>query len=252
MKTYMKQLLLLAMIFVAITATGSNVNKQELNTGSTPEYKTAVKDFLDVVGFGNTMRENLTATYAQFGLEGQYIDDLVNELVEKLPEKMADIYSKYFTLDEIKQLAEVNKNEIQVKLRSLQSQINKELVQEGQCYASGKPSPSAGIVVPDDFDSAMREFFEVSGFEEQMEQIQSLLERSYGLQTGALSGLYNEMPDMMVRIYSQYFTASEIKQVAALSVIPCMKKFNEMTPAITQDTIAITQEIVMEYFKNLF
>lgn len=252
MKTCMKQLLLLAMIFVTITATGSNVNKQELNTTATPEYKTAVKDFLDVVGFGNTMKENLTATYAQFGLEGQYIDDLVNELADKLPEKMADVYSRYFTLDEIKQLAEVNKNEVQVKIRSLQPQINKELIQEGQCYASGKPSPSAGIVVPADFDNAMREYFEMSGFEKQMEQLQSLFESNFGIQKGALGGLYNEMPDMMVRIYSQYFTTSEIQQAAALSAIPCMKKFIEMTPAISQDTIAVTQEIIMEYFKNMF
>ncbi len=251
MKTFMKQLLLLAMIFVTINATGSNVPQQQQNSGITQEYRTAVRSLLNVTGFGNTMRDNLTATYAQMGLQGQYVDDIVNELVEKMPEKMVDIYAKYFTLDEIKQLMEVNSNEVQVKVRSMQAQCTKDLMQEGQYYALGKESPSAGIVVPEDFDKAMREFLEVSDFSKQMEKLQSIFLQNLGSQS-SVGGFNDMLPDIMVRVYSKYFTIADIKQLTDLAKMPIMKKFSEKTPAITQDTMSVTQEIMMDYFKDLF
>lgn len=168
MKTFMKQLLLLAMIFVNITATGSNKPQKQSNSGVTKEYRTAVKALLDVADYEKRMREKMVSTYKQLGQEDNpYIDDFMNQLIEKMPDKMVDIYSKYFTLDEIKQLTELNKNEIQKKLLSLQNNINQDLMLEGQCLAAGKKSPSDGIVVTKDFEKAMIEYFEVSGFEEQ-------------------------------------------------------------------------------------
>ncbi len=114
MKTCMKQLLLLAMIFATITATGSNTPQQQSKSGATQEFKAAVKALLDATEYEKTMKERMVSAYKQLGQEDNpYIDDFMNQLIEKMPDKMVDIYSKYFTLDEIKQLTEINKTEIQ-------------------------------------------------------------------------------------------------------------------------------------------
>lgn len=250
MKTCTKLLLLLAVFFITINATGSNLPQQESKSRVTSEYKTTAKALLDATDFEKTIGENLTSTFAQFGLEGQIVNNIVNELVEEMPEKMVDIYSKYFTLDDLKQLIEINKTEIQTKLRSLLPQINEEMMQEGQCFASGKKSPSADIVVTKDFEEAMREYLDAYGFEKQIGQIYSIIENNYSLPSGSLGGLSDQMPDIMTRIYSKYLTTSEIKQATALAKTPCLKKFNEKTPDITKETLEVTQQIIMDYFKN--
>ena len=256
MKTCMKQLLLLAMIFVTISATGSNVPQQRSKSGATKELRAAVRALLDATEYEKTMREKMVSAYKQLGQEDNpYIDDFMNQLIEKMPDKMVDIYSKYFTLDEIKQLTELNKNEIQIKTRKLQPQISQELMQEGQCFAKGEKSPLADIVVEKDFEEAVREYLQASGFDNQMKQMLSVLENFYKIPSGSLDGslgkLSDHMPDMMIRIYSKYFTTNEIKQAIALAKTPCLKKFNEKTPAITQDTLEETQQLSIELMEKL-
>jgi hypothetical protein len=248
----MKQLLLLAIIFATATATSSNLPQEQSKSGVTQEFRTAVKALLDVTDYEGTMRENITSAYKQLGQEeNPYVADFVNQLLEQMPDKMVDIYSKYFTVDEIKQLTEVNKNEIIIKLRKLQPQMSQELMQEGQSLAKGEKSPTADIVVEKDFDEAMREYFEVSRFDEQMKQIFSVIENYYGFKTDLLNGFTNQMPDIMVRIYSKYFTTNEIKQAIALEKTPCLKKFIEKTPAITQDTLEETGKITKDIMEKL-
>ena len=252
MKTCMKQLLLLAMIFVTISATGSNVPQQRSKSGATKEFRAAVRALLDATEYEKTMREKMVSAYKQLGQEDNpYIDDFMNQLIEKMPDKMVDIYSKYFTLDEIKQLTELNKNEIQIKTRKLQPQISQELMQEGQCFAKGEKSPLADIVVEKDFEEAVREYLQASGFDNQMKQMLSVLENFYKIPSGSLGKLSDHMPDMMIRIYSKYFTTNEIKQAIALAKTPCLKKFNEKTIAITQDILEVTEQLSIELMEKI-
>ncbi len=252
MKTYMKHLLLLAMIFATITATGTNNPQKQSKSGVTKEFRTAVKALLDVTDYEGTMRENITSAYKQLGQEeNPYAADFVNQLLEQMPDKMVDIYSKYFTIDEIKELTEVNKNEIIIKLRKLQPQMSQELMQEGQSLAKGEKSQLADIVVDKDFEEAMREYFEESRFDEQMKQILSVIANYYGFKSDLLNGFTNQMPDIIVRIYSKYFTTNEIKQAIALAKTPCSKKFNEKTPAITQDTLEETGKITKDILEKM-
>ena len=256
MKTCMKQLLLLAMIFVTITATGSNTPQQQSKSGATQEFRAAVRALLDATEYEKTMKERMVSAYKQLGQEDNpYIDDFMNQLIEKMPDKMVDIYSKYFTLDEIKQLTEINKTEIQTKIRNLQPQISQDLMQEGQCFAKGEKSPSADIVVEKDFEEAVREYLQASGFDNQMKQMQSVLENFYkipsGLLDGSLDKLSDHMPDMTIRIYSKYFTTNEIKQAIALAKTPCLKKFNEKTIAITQDILEVTEQLSIELMEKI-
>lgn len=251
MKTYIKHLLLLAGIFVTTTATGTNLPQAQLNSGISREYRTAVRAMLDAMDYETTLRNNLTAGYAQLGFDNQMVEAMIDELVGKMPDKMVEIYSKYFSLDEIKELSKVNNNEINKKLIRLTPQINQDLMQEGQCYASGKPSPSAGIKVSSDFEMAIREYFVASDFYQQIGMIQSLIEQQSGLQPGALSGLYDALPNMTVRVYSKYFTTSDINQLIAISKLPCSKKFRDKIPSITQETMDVSQRILMEYIQRI-
>lgn len=253
MRTYMKQLLLLAMIFATITATGSNQPQQESKQEVTQEYRTAAKALLDVVEFEKTITNRLTESYKKFSREDNpYVDDIVKELVRTMPDKMVDIYSKYLTLEDLKQLTEINKNEIQIKIRNLQPQISKDLELEGLCIAKGEKSPSEGIVVDKDFDAAMKEYLKASGFDQQMKQMELVIENYFGMPSGTLNIMSNaKMPDIMTRIYSKYFTTSEIKQAIALAMTPCYKKFSKHTPAITKDTMEATSQITMDFFQKI-
>lgn len=83
----------------------------------------------------------------------------------------------------------------------------------------------------------------------------SVLENFYKIPSGSLDGsldnLSDHMPDMMIRIYSKYFTTNEIKQAIALAKTPCLKKFSEKTIAITQDTLEETQQLSIELMEKL-
>lgn len=79
----------------------------------------------------------------------------------------------------------------------------------------------------------------------------SLIENTYGLPSGTLNELKEQMPKLMIRNYSKYFTTSEIKQATALAKTPCLKKFNEKIPAITQDTLEETNQITKEIMEKL-
>ena len=124
-------------------------------------------------------------------------------------------------------------------------------MQEGEHLAKGENSPLADIVVDKEFDEAMREYLEVSGFDEQMKQMLSVIENYYGIPSGSLSETTDQVPDRMVRVYYKYFTTSEIKQATALAKTPCIKKFNDMTPAITQDILEETRQLTMDLMKKI-
>lgn len=252
MKTFMKQLLLLAMIFATISATGSNVPQKQSKSGITQEYRTAVKALLDATEYEKTSRGNVVSIYKQLGQEDNpYIDDFMNQLLEKMPDKLVEIYSKYFTLDEIKQLTEINKTEIQTKIRNLQPLMSQDFIDETKCLAKGEKSPLADIVVEKDFEEAMREYIEESGADGQLKQILSVIENYYGVKSGSLNTLIDPAPDIMVRIYSKYLTTNEIKQATSLAKTPCLKKFYEKTPAITQDTLEETGQIAKDIMEKM-
>ena len=243
MKAYKKHFLLLALIFVATTATSSNVPQQ--NTKVPNDYKSAVKAFLKASDYEQSLRDNLRSLFAQMGSENQQVNGLIDYLANEMPNRMVDIYYKYLTIDDINQLTEINKDVVYAKFRNLQSQVNNDLILEGQCYATGKPSPSANITVSSAFEKVMKQYLKVTEFEKQEEQMRSVM----GLNID--DALYNQLPDLMVKIYSKYFTQSEIEKLMELHQLPSTVKFRKKAPEFAQDTMDVTQTIMMNYLQNV-
>ena len=158
MNTYMKQLLLVALIFVAANATGSKLPQTQSIPRVSEEFKAEVKSLLNAMGYEKTLRENLTATYSKSGLDGEMVNGMIDELANKMPDKMVDIYAKHFTLDQIKELTKINNEEVNKKLFKYTPQISQDMMQFGQDLASGKTSPLAGISVSSDFEKVMKEY----------------------------------------------------------------------------------------------
>lgn len=251
MKTLIKQLLLLVTISVTFTATGSNLPMLSPAPGVTQEYRAAAKSLLQAIDFEKSVRDNLNSSFAQMGFVGQEVDDLVDELVRQMPDKMVEVYAKYFTLSEINRLVEINKTEAQTKIRNAQVSLNLDLMSEGQCLALGEPSPSADIVVDPEFEKAMREYFVIINFDTQIRQILPMIEQNHGLKSGTLNGFCDAMPAIMVRNYSKYLTTSDIRQAIALAKDPVYKKLNENSVAISKDAMEVSLQVIMDYFQNM-
>ena len=59
-----------------------------------------------------------------------------------------------------------------------------------------------------------------------------------------------EMPAIMTRVYSKYFSVNEIKQLTAMFKVPIAKKFRELAPDIMRETMQEAQKIYENYMKN--
>lgn len=250
MKTYLKLFLLVAMLFITVNATGSKLPQKQSGSGVTNEYKAAVIALLDATKSENSMRESLISLFTQYGLEASMANAIVDELTKKMSDIMANIYSHHFSLDEIKQLIKLNQDEVRQKFNTLQPQLSQEMIQEAQCYASGQASPLADITVSSDFDAAMREYLVAEEFDKTIEMLTPILMQDLGSQEGLLDKYYEALPDMMVRIYSKYFTASDIRHLISQSNLPCAKKFREKTPAIAQECMVEMQKAIYDILHN--
>lgn len=275
MNLRMKPFLLLALMLLVVGSTSCKSHKSHDSSGKSKkdkskkdkskdddeddekdevmDYDTAVKNYLKATDYYNLTRENLNASYTQMGLNPQYTKGLVDELMDKMPDKLVDIYSKYFTVEEINQLTKVNSDEIFKKHRKYQTQIIQDFMQEAQALATGQSSPTANVVVSSDFEAAVKDYYEADEIDKQLEQLRPALDnnlRNLGVRTDALDAYWEGAPDMIVRVYSKYFTTSEIKQLTALAKMPCSKKFRDKTPAITQDAQNEARSIAENYVKN--
>ncbi|MBR5639776.1 MAG: DUF2059 domain-containing protein [Muribaculaceae bacterium] len=271
MKTFIKQLLLVVMMFLVVESTGCKNSHRDSDSGKSKskkskskkdkkdeddaeDYDTAVRELLEAMDYEQNTRANLYATYSQMGFDAQYTEGLVDDLLEKMPDKMVEIYSNHFTVDEIKQLTKINGDPIFKKQREYLTQIYQDFMQEGRALATGEPSPSANIDVSSDFEAAMRDYLDAEEFDKQLEQLKPIMQQNYSSTYSDFDSFYEsycaEAPDMMVRIYSKYFSTSDIKKLTAFSKMHCSKEFRDKAPAITQEAMEATRPIVESYIKN--
>lgn len=251
----MKKLFLLVMIVFAFTITSckqettstkSSTQKEEV---SSQDYDSAVKELLKAMNYQQNLETMLKASFAQMGSENQA---LIDELKEKMPNVMTGIYKNHFTINEIKELTALNNDSIYKKMMKMQTQVNQELMAEGQAFVLGKPSPNANVTVSSEFKDAMAKYLEAEEFTKQMEQLKPLFAQNYqnaGVDK-ALDDLYEKMPDMMTTIFSKYYTVDDIKHLTELSNKPISKKFRQETPAITQEAMNKSQKLIEEFFNK--
>ncbi|MBR5639775.1 MAG: DUF2059 domain-containing protein [Muribaculaceae bacterium] len=250
MKTYLKQLLLVAMLFVTVNATGSNLPQKQSSSGVTKEYIAAVNALLDANNYIKNERESFIVILAQFGIEGPMADRIVDELTKRLPDIMVQIYSNHFTLDEIKQMTKLNQDKVRQKYNTLQLQISKEMMQEMECYISGKTSPLSDITVSSDFEAAMREYFDAEEFDKAFDMMRPIYEQMFGFQNGTLNDYSDVLREIMVRFYSKYFTVSEIRHLTSQANEPCMKKLRQESPDITKESMEEIQKALYDIIQN--
>ena len=257
MSTYMKNLFLLVMVVFALTFTGCSqdgASKSEAKTeakskdsiANAKEFDASMKELLEAMDYQGRLETMLTAYFSQVGYENQ---ELVDEMKAKMPQVVAGIYSKHFSVDEIKKLTELNKDSIFKKVTQLQPTMNQEIMQESQAFVSGSASPNAKVSVSSEFRDAMKKYLEAEEYGKQMEQMKPVFAQ-YMQDSDAQSKLdllYEALPEFMTKIYSKYFTIDDIKHLTELSNQPISKKFRQETPGITEE-IMIESQRLMEAF----
>ena len=132
MNAYMKNLFLLVMVVFALTFTGCSQDgaskseaKSKDSIANAKEFDASMKELLEAMDYQGRLETMLTAYFSQVGYENQ---ELVDEMKAKMPQVVAGIYSKHFSVDEIKKLIELNKDSIFKKVTQLQPTMNQEIM----------------------------------------------------------------------------------------------------------------------------
>lgn len=262
----MKKLLLFSLVMLLALGAASckshkshddNSSKSELSDSKSKsekddaeDFKDAVYEYLEAIEFEKNYRQNVNESYSQQGFDPQEIQGMLDYVLGRLPDKMVPIYSKYFTADELRTLTKINLDEVFIKQRELQPQIDQDFMDEGEAFALGKPSPTASLMVSSDFDSAMREYMEADEYEKQIEQMIPMMVDIYDLDSDYFNEFCAAAPDMTVKIYSKYFSITDVKQLTALAKIPCFRKFRKNNAAIVEGMVNEAQNLAKEYEKD--
>ncbi len=242
MKTYLKQLLLVVMMLLVVAATGCKKSYASASASSEASKestsKAAVSDALLDELIESTDMVNTFETAAVSILEQLGINDkgYINKIKEELPGVAKDIYKKHFTGDEIKQIIELNKDEVQQKWIKLTPTIMEEAFSVAMNYVNGEEA--ANPAVSADFQAAMNDYFEAQEFDKQMEQLGSGED-------------INFLRNTMMGICSKYFSVDEVKHLTELSKLPISVKARKETPAIQQEISAAMRSVIMNHMKKL-
>ena len=94
------------------------------------EFRDAMKKYLEAEEYGKQM-EQMKPVFAQY-MEDSDAQPKLDQLYEALPEFMTKIYSKYFTIDDIKHLTELSNQPISKKFRQETPGITEEIMIESQ------------------------------------------------------------------------------------------------------------------------
>lgn len=245
----MKKLFLMVVLLLTVVGTGCKGNPSgsasdassasKAGTTANSETDALIDELIEVTDMKNNVETTLNSLLSQMGLQDK---ELVAKVIDELPQITKDVYSKNFSNDELKELLEMSKDEINQKMTKKLPQIMEESMAEGKSFALGQESPTANVSVPDDFKAAMKDYFEAQEFDKQMEQINQML--------GGGADMDGALPDIMTRIFSKYFTIDEIKHVTELSKLPIAKKVRDKQLPIAQEINEKIQKIVENYMKN--
>lgn len=231
----MKKLFLMVMLLLVVTATGckksdgSASGSSEASTSQTSDADALLDELVESSDMVNSFEAAVVPMLEQLGINDK---GLINKIKEELPKIAKDVYKKHFTVDEIKQILELNKDEVQQKSMKMMPKIMEESVSAGIKYGNGEEA--AAPAVSNDFNTAMNDYFEAEEFDKQMEQLGSGVD-------------INFLRNTMMGIYSKYFSTDDIKHLTELSKLPISAKARKELPAIQQEISTKMQSIIMNY-----
>lgn len=237
----MKKLILMVMMLLVVAATGCKKSDASASASSEASKestsKAAVSDALLDELIESTDMVNTFETAAVSILEQLGINDkgYINKIKEELPGVAKDVFKKHFTGDEIKQIIELNKDEVQQKLIKVTPKIMEGTFSVALNYVNGEEA--ANPAVSADFKAAMNDYFEAAELDKQMASASSGTDLSF-------------LRDVMTSIYSKYFSVDEVKHLTELSKLPISVKARKETPAIQQEISAAMRSVIMNHMKK--
>lgn len=131
----MKKLFSILAAVMILAATSFSTKAQTIS----PEYKESVSELLTLTNTRQLIEETVTSSYNNMGLNftiptSQVVNTLFNKIWDRLLNDYANIYSKYYTLDEIKQLCEFYKTPLGKKFTIYSSDISRDTMGAMQKY----------------------------------------------------------------------------------------------------------------------
>ena len=233
----MKKLFLMVVLLLAVVAIGCKSNSssdasKEASTTAKVDTVALMDELIKTSGMQENLEATLNSIYAQMGYEDK---ELVEKMKQELPKIKKEVYLKHFTIDEIKQIVELNKDEVKQKTTKKMPQIMEECFSEGMNYAAGKQSTT--VSVSDDFKKAMNEYLDADEFDKQMEQMSSVIDTK-------------DLREMMTGVFSKYFTVDEIKHLAELSKLPISKTVRDNQAVIAKEVQEKVGKLVSDHFAN--
>lgn len=106
-----------------------------------PDYKALVSELLDLTKVRQMTEETLTATYNNMGLKftiptSQVVNEMFGSIWDKWIDDYTVIYSKYYTIDELKQLCDFYKTPLGEKVTKSTPELNRDALPMMQKYQS--------------------------------------------------------------------------------------------------------------------
>ena len=204
-------------------------------------YEDILADFLEAIEY----EKNFDNEMAQNGINDP---GLLRELKTKLPNKLASIYSKYLSANELKKLTNVMHDDVYKHFREKQPLISQDYNQAGAAIARGETSPIERIEVSSEFAEAMEKLLDAQDFEKQMVQLRPVLEQYPNMTPDLVNAILDRLPRIMTNIYSKYFSVNDIKQLTIMEKIPVFKKYREKEVEITKEIMKEVQKMIRDYY----
>lgn len=131
----MKKLFSILAAVMIIAAASFSATAQKVS----PAYKEAVNEVMTLTKTRQIVEETLTSTYNNMGLKftiptSQVINIMFDSLWDKMLDDYSVIYSKYYTLDELKQLCDFYKTPLGEKVTNCTPEINRDALPIMQKY----------------------------------------------------------------------------------------------------------------------
>lgn len=215
----------------------------------TPEYESAMKELIEVSDMMSMLDQLPAALTSMLPEELMNKDvfktvygEFINDMKESMPVAMTNVYSRHFTLDEVKELIEFNKTPIGKKKSETMVPIMEKSANLLKDYLLDDRTELQATDT--EYSEAVVELLKTSGLEEQMEENMSQVG---GVQQKALDAMYKISPC----VYSEYFTLDEIKQLTQWGKSDLGHKFNALQSDMQKELMGELQPAIMKFSQDL-
>ena len=238
----MKKFLFVSVMLLTIAATKAQT--------VTPEFESAMKEFIevsDVKSLLNQLPATLTAMMPdelknkeEFN---KMYEDFIADMNEAMPEAMTNVYSRHFSVEEIKELTAYNKTPLGKKKTQTTVPIMKKSAELLKNYLLDEDKTELQAVDPE-YAEAVVEMLKSSGLGEQMEENMSQVG---GARQKTLDAMYKISP----YVYSEFFTLDEIKQLSEWNKTDLGNKFVGLQTSLHKELIGEMQPAIMKFSQNM-